>query len=215
MNEQWKNIPGFERYSVSNYGQVKNDLSGKMLSQRKSSNGYLRVNLRTGKISHEKPTVLHVHRLVAEAFVEGKQIGFQVNHIDGNKCNNYASNLEWVSASDNIKHARRTGLISQQDIQNFQRRGASAETRAKIRKKQHTEQYRKKMQKINAEHGISKRVVQLNKEGEIVATYDNCAEAARKLFNEKAGKKDILIARCARGKCKTAYGFRWKYEEDG
>ena len=70
MKEIFKKVTlkGFERYSVSNYGNVRNNISGNVLSKRKASNGYLRVNLRTGTVPYEKPTVVHVHRLVAESF---------------------------------------------------------------------------------------------------------------------------------------------------
>lgn len=50
--------------------------------------------------------MLKIHRLVAHAFCEGfSEIRNTVNHIDGNKFNNKASNLEWVSQSENNKHA--------------------------------------------------------------------------------------------------------------
>lgn len=86
--EIYKKIKGFERYSVSNFGNVRNDISGKILSQRKASNGYLRVNLRTGMVAYEKPTVVHVHRLVAKTFLSFIYGKTYVNHIDGNKQNN-------------------------------------------------------------------------------------------------------------------------------
>ncbi len=50
----------------------------------------------------------YVHRLVAEAFIDGRDE--TVNHKDGNKRNNHVSNLEWMSYSDNNKHARENGL---------------------------------------------------------------------------------------------------------
>ena len=108
--EEFRVIKGFERYSVSNLGNIINNITGNKISQRKSSNGYYRVNLRTGKCKYEKPKTASVHRLVAEAFlmpVKGKNY---VNHIDGNKENNRSDNLEWCTAKENTIHSFSKGL---------------------------------------------------------------------------------------------------------
>ena len=58
-----------------------------------------------------KPT--YIHRMVAECFVPkppGEKL--EVNHKDGNKLNNHASNLEWTTHLENVRHAYRTGLIT-------------------------------------------------------------------------------------------------------
>ena len=52
----------------------------------------------------------YVHKLMAEAFIPNPDGKTQVNHIDGDKDNYSISNLEWVTASENMKHAYRTGL---------------------------------------------------------------------------------------------------------
>jgi hypothetical protein len=52
-----------------------------------------------------------VHRLVAELFVPGQQPGLVVNHMNGVKSDNRASNLEWVTQGENVAHAVRTGLM--------------------------------------------------------------------------------------------------------
>ena len=52
-----------------------------------------------------------VHRLIAKEFVENPYNKPCVNHIDGNKHNNAASNLEWATQSENIAHAYRIGIM--------------------------------------------------------------------------------------------------------
>lgn len=53
-----------------------------------------------------------VHVLVAKAFVPGHFEGATVNHIDGDKTNNCAENLEWVTKADNTRHQWETGLVN-------------------------------------------------------------------------------------------------------
>ena len=92
-----------QTYSVSNYGRVRNDKTGRILKPRKGRKGYLRVNL-VGKD-------FMIHRLVALTFIKNKNKNFdQVNHIDGNKENNHVSNLEWCDNSINQKHAYKLGF---------------------------------------------------------------------------------------------------------
>lgn len=104
MLEIWLPIVGLEDCGeVSNYGRIRS-LNKKQRKTFVSYNGYERVGMRGGKIT------LTVHQLVAEAFCGGKIGGKQINHIDGNKLNNLSTNLEWVTASENIRHALDSGL---------------------------------------------------------------------------------------------------------
>ena len=74
--------------------------------QRLDKYGYKRVSLcKEGKVK-----TISVHRLVALNFVEGNQ-NLTVNHKDGDKLNNHFSNLEFISASENTKHAHRIGIV--------------------------------------------------------------------------------------------------------
>lgn len=76
------------------------------LKTHPNSNGYLRVSMNlTGKSKE-----YFVHRLVAQCFIENPEGKDKVNHKDGNKINNNAYNLEWVTSSENNKHAFKTGL---------------------------------------------------------------------------------------------------------
>jgi len=115
-------VPGYEGiYSVTDDGRVyahprewttgkdgkiKRRHDGRWLSTFTGGGAYLKVNLkRDGKERSEM-----VHRLVASAFVPNPHDLQQVNHIDGVKTNNNASNLEWCTAQDNKIHAVRMGL---------------------------------------------------------------------------------------------------------
>lgn len=70
--------------------------------------GYKRVGLMiSGRLCTFK-----VHRLVAGAYLPNPDKKPQVNHIDGNKSNNSVENLQWVTGSENMKHAIRTGLVT-------------------------------------------------------------------------------------------------------
>lgn len=107
MNEVWKPIKGYKRmYFVSNLGKIMNS-KGTILAQKFNRNGYYRVRL----FLEGTPRRLMVHRLVAECFKRNSNKVKIVNHKDGDKINNCATNLEWVTQSDNVKHAWKTGLI--------------------------------------------------------------------------------------------------------
>ena len=90
------------KYEVSDDGQVRNRKTGHVLSQQKNNKGYPTVSLSDG-MWHSN---LLVHRLVAEAFVDNPDPDHktQVNHINEDKADNRASNLEWTTASQNINH---------------------------------------------------------------------------------------------------------------
>ena len=108
----WKDIPGYEGlYQVNQLGSIRsygNRSNHKKSIIMKQSDllGYKVVAL----TKDGKQKLYKVHRLVATVFVENPMNKPQVNHIDGNKHNNNAENLEWVTASENTKHAFNSGL---------------------------------------------------------------------------------------------------------
>lgn len=91
--ENWKTIKNHENYSVSNLGEIKNTLTGELLKKHNHPKGYDQVYF----AGH---TFL-VHKIVCEAFHENPENKPCVDHIDGNKKNNSASNLRWVSYKEN------------------------------------------------------------------------------------------------------------------
>ena len=106
MKERWKLIEDYPNYEVSNIGNVRNRVTGRVLKSDRHKNGYLMVGLRKDR----KMKRFSVHRLVASAFIENPENKRTVNHLDGCKSNNYVSNLEWSTDSENIRHSYRTGL---------------------------------------------------------------------------------------------------------
>lgn len=91
--ENWIRIDG--KYEVSDYGRVRNYITNRFLTIKKTRQGYCIVNL-NGR------TRL-VHRLVATTFVPNLFNEREVDHINGKKDDNRAVNLRWVSSSEN-KH---------------------------------------------------------------------------------------------------------------
>ena len=130
MEEIWKDVVGYEGlYQVSNLGKVKSSqriakfgrgtrIAPSTILANANCLGYKVVTLFKNGVKRTS----RVHRLVAEAFLPNPNNFPQVNHKDGNKSNNLIyvnddgkidfekSNLEWCSASYNIKHAYRVGL---------------------------------------------------------------------------------------------------------
>lgn len=101
MNEIWRDIIGYEgRYQISNKGNVRFFDSRIIIGQSKHPKGYKQVGL----YKCGKSRSFLVHRLVAINFIENSSNFPQVNHIDGNKENNNAENLEWCSNSYNQLH---------------------------------------------------------------------------------------------------------------
>ena len=107
IEEIWKDYVYI--YEISNFGQLRNKNTGRIRKLAKSSNGYLNVVLTLG--SSDKKKNISIHRAVAETFIPNPnpEIYTDVNHIDGDKTNNRVDNLEWVTHSENNKHAYKIG----------------------------------------------------------------------------------------------------------
>ena len=114
----WKKLD--EVYEVSEHGDVrsrdrviqrggrKHSIKGQILTHNICRKGYHRVGLhKDGKRQYKA-----VHRLVAKLFVDNPGSKPEVNHIDGDKSNNHYTNLEWVTRSENIKHAVDNDLMT-------------------------------------------------------------------------------------------------------
>lgn len=186
MMEVWKKVRGYDgRYEVSSLGRVRSYANGRwgnkedpiVLKQRNTTNGYLSVYLRK---SGGKAKDFRIHRLVAEAFVSNPDAKPDVNHIDGDKHNNCAENLEWVTKSENSIHAFANGLATPSDHQK--------EVVSKLR---------------------SKPVIMLDRNGCFQKRFASITKASNETGIDRSD-----IARCCKGKAKTAGGHKWEYENN-
>lgn len=119
--EYWKPIEGFEGvYELSSLARVKSlpKIKGRymqkdshILSPKTNKDGYLCFTLKKDKVSKH----IHLQRLMALNFIPNPNNLPQVNHIDGNKKNNYIENLEWVTCQQNIRHSWDNGLSTPKD----------------------------------------------------------------------------------------------------
>ena len=95
--EYWSDMDRFPNHQISTYGRVRNKRTGYILKPFADRYGYLRLSI--GSVDN-----VYIHRLVCETF-HGlpNDPDDQVNHIDCDRQNNHVDNLEWCTASENIR----------------------------------------------------------------------------------------------------------------
>ena len=106
-----------KKYTIDTYGNIYDIKEKKYRKPKPNRKGYLKVSFYV----NGKDKRFFVHRLVLMTFnpVDGME-NLQVNHIDGNKQNNYVGNLEWCTNAENQRHAFQHGLISRKGTKNSQ-----------------------------------------------------------------------------------------------
>lgn len=129
--EEWRPIKGYEGlYLASNLGRIKSVRSGKVMSTKKHLRGYPQINFSVKGVRK----ILYIHRIIAETFLENTSNHKTVDHIDENKKNNKASNLQWCSHKENMTffHARRVDkkrkekhmVLSKKDVDHIRKEHA-------------------------------------------------------------------------------------------
>lgn len=192
FREIWKTvvIDGVEhpRYQVSNLGRVKCLDWGKIGKEKMcklSNNGYGYFILNIdGKI-------VMVSRIVAEAFIQNPQHKPEVDHVDTNRQNNCVWNLRWATKKEN-----RNNPLS---LKHY--RESSAHNKPWLGKTM--------LGQRGADNPNSIAIVQLSLDGKFIKKWAAAMEVKREL-----GIDQSSIAKCCRGKLKSAGGFRWMYYYD-
>ena len=185
--ELWAAVPSFEgAYKISNYGRVgslKHSAILRVLSNTNKTGDYLAVVLQYKELVR----YTRIHRLVAECFIPNPCSYPEVNHIDGNKQNNFVNNLEWVTRSYNVRDAikRNPNIIAGMNYYNTYTR--------------------------------PRKVQQSSLLGEVIAEYPNCVAAAissgacARDIHAVAAKEEYRPGKTR----KQAGGFVWKFIEEG
>lgn len=185
--EIWKDIEGFDKYQVSNTGLVRskeriaNHIYGK--AKRKSAvlKNYVRNTGYSYVTLYKNGKAKHhaVHRLVAEAFIPNPENKPQVNHLNSIRTDNNIKNLAWVTYSENIKHGYEFGNITP----NTPWKG-----------------------KFGEKHHASRGIIQMDMDGNEIATHIGIYHAARII-----GVWPANIIKCCRGRLNSTGGFKFKY----
>lgn len=188
--EIWKDIEGYEGlYQVSNLGRIKSFKTSKpkIMKNQSDNRGYLQIGL----IKDKKRKNFKIHRLVAEAFIENEFKKPQINHINEDKTDNRAINLEWVNQSENINYGscqirRRLKIIGK-------------------KKKNSTEIARKMIETKIKNNTLNNKRIPVKCLDENIK-FNSTKEAA-----EYFGIRASEITACCRGKRKSCGGHRWEY----
>jgi hypothetical protein len=100
--ETWRKIEEYDNYSVSDFGNVRNDKTNKILKPSIDRKGYCKTNL----YEDTKPKTFRIHQLVAIAFIDNPDHKIYVDHIDNNRENNNIGNLRWCTSQENQRNSK-------------------------------------------------------------------------------------------------------------
>ena len=220
-------------YSVSTEGEVRKDTTNYILSQS-SQQDYKFVTL----LINGQQKRMRVHRMVAMTFIENPDNKPYVNHINGIRYDNNVENLEWVTQSENIQHAVKTGLMQNgrkkaviqynlngDRMATFESASEAARqtggSQSKItmcckRQRETANDYQwryyddiQDVQKVEKRFITGKKVAKCDEEGNILEIFPSFKEAARAVNGTSSA-----ISRVCSGTNIRHKGYKWKLVEE-
>ena len=220
-------------YSVSTEGEVRKDTTNYILSQS-SQQDYKFVTL----LINGQQKRMRVHRMVAMTFIENPDNKPYVNHINGIRYDNNVENLEWVTQSENIQHAVRTGLMQNgrkkaviqynlngDRMATFESASEAARqtggSQSKItmcckRQRETANDYQwryyddiQDVQRVEKKFITGKKVAKCDEEGNILEIFPSFKEAARAVNGTSSA-----ISRVCSGTNIRHKGYKWKLVEE-
>jgi len=104
--EIWKPIPQWEKYSISSFGNIRVEKTGKLLAhtKRKGYHGCMLYN-------NGKYKIIRIHAYMVRTFTNNWDMTLQAAHLDGNKNNNNLDNIKLVTCKENNAHKRLHGTL--------------------------------------------------------------------------------------------------------
>lgn len=226
--QEWRIIPDYPEYAVSNIGNIATIKTGKLRSLS-NHKGYKQCMLRKNGKAYNR----FVHRLVASAFLPIPEEGQVIDHINGIRSDNRVDNLRWCSIYDNLHFplARQHREYLQKPCCQYRLDGSfvskfnssfeagektgiacgSIDNCCKMKKLSaggYQWRYSNSSDDIEPVRSPKRKVgvAQYGEDNTLIATYSSCREAARK--NNLIVQ---VISGCINGKRKTSYGgFIWK-----
>lgn len=220
-------------YEVSDDGRVRN-IDTKRELKKQFGNGYWHCTIQINK----HPKRCRIHRLVALAFIPNPDSKPFVNHKDGDRTNNSVENLEWVTPSENTRHAVEKGLFQSgrnrpviqydmdgnkmlcfQSITEAEKETGTSVSKITLccqRKRRSANDFqwryaddKQDVEKIQKKWWSGKKVAQYDINGNFIAMYDSYSDAARAVNGQNS-----CICLCCDGRQKTHKGYVWKIVEE-
>lgn len=208
--EEWRKIENtVTPYEVSNEGNVRSlDYIDKSNHLRKGKilpkhlvKGYYYVNI--------DRKLVRLHRLVAMAFIPNPNNLPQINHIDENKLNNCADNLEWCDSKYNCNYGERNKKISERTITEKEKQRISKLHKGKKKSEEHKRKI-SETKKGKLYYERSKSVGQYTLDDVLIKLWESAKQA-----EIECGFNAHNIHQCCNGDKKTHKGFKWKYYGEG